>query len=70
MKMDMNMEIGGSSSQLIHTVTAACKSIPYTDEAAKETRAKLFSMWYTFGPPAAFFTISPGDDCSFRIQLF
>ncbi len=26
-------------------------------------------MWYSFGPPAVFFTISPGDECSFRIKL-
>jgi hypothetical protein len=69
-KLDFLAETGGSTHQLIHTVTAACKSIPFSDEAAKEARAKLFSMWYTFGPPAVFFTISPGDECSFRIKLF
>jgi hypothetical protein len=35
-------------------VSAACKNIPYTDEAAKEARTKLFSMWYSIGPPAVF----------------
>jgi hypothetical protein len=59
-----------SSTKLIHTVSAACKNVPYTDEAAKEARTKLFSMWYSFGPPSVFFTISPGDECSFRIQLY
>ncbi len=33
----------------------------YSDEAAKEARTKLFSMWYSLGPPSVFFTISPGD---------
>jgi hypothetical protein len=42
------------ANSLIHTVSAACRSVPYCDEAAKESRAKLFSMWYTFGPPAVF----------------
>ena len=69
-KKDVNNQIGRPPNQLIHTVSAACKSIPYSDEAAKEARAKLFSMWYTFGPPAVFFTISPGDECSFRIKLY
>jgi hypothetical protein len=27
-------------------------------------------MWYTFGPPAVFFTISPGGECSFHIKLY
>jgi len=53
---------------LIHTVTAACRSLPYCDEAAKEARAKLFFMWYSFGPPSVFFMISPGDECSFRVK--
>ena len=47
-KKDVNNQIGRPPNQLIHTVSAACKSIPYSDEAAKEARAKLFSMWYTF----------------------
>jgi hypothetical protein len=42
----------------------------YTDEAAKEARTKLFSMWYSFGPPSVLFTISPGDKCSFPIKLY
>jgi hypothetical protein len=31
-----------TANSLIHTVTAACRSLPYCDEAAKEARAKLF----------------------------
>jgi hypothetical protein len=27
-------------------------------------------MWYSFGPPSVFFTISPGDECSFHIKLY
>jgi len=27
-------------------------------------------MWYSLGPPSVFFTISPGDECSFRIKLY
>ena len=30
------------ATSLLHTVSAACKNIPYTDEAASEARAKLF----------------------------
>jgi hypothetical protein len=58
------------STKLIHTVSAACKNIPCSDEAATEARTKLFSMWYSLGPPSVFFTISPGDECSFRIKLY
>jgi hypothetical protein len=27
-------------------------------------------MWYSLGPPSVFFTISPGDECSFQIKLY
>lgn len=34
-KMDLIAEIGRCTHQLIHIVGAACKSIPFTDKAAK-----------------------------------
>jgi hypothetical protein len=64
-KKDINADVSCSSTKLIYTVSAACKQVPCTDEAAKEARTKLFSMWYSFGPPSVFFTISPGNKCSF-----
>jgi hypothetical protein len=36
----------------------------------KKQEQNLFSMWYSFGPPSVFFTISPGDEYSFRNKLF
>lgn len=69
-KMDNNVENNRNANSPIYTVTAACRNIPYTDEAVKEARTELFSIWYTFGPPAVFFTISQGDEYSFRIKLF
>ena len=61
----MVQDRGTIDSELFHSITASCKNLPHCDESAKEARAKLFSMWYSFGPPAVFFTISPGDECSF-----
>jgi hypothetical protein len=70
-QLDSSIVSQRNANSLIHTVAAACRSLPYCDEAAKEARAKLFSMWYSFGPPSVFFfTISPSDECSFRIKLF
>ena len=43
-KLDINSGISNPSNNLIHTVSAACKNIPYSDEAAKEARTKLFSI--------------------------
>jgi len=65
-KMNINLGITNTPNKLIHTVSAAWKNVPYSDEAAKEARTKLFSMWFSLGPPSVFFTISPGDECSFE----
>jgi hypothetical protein len=69
-RLDSSVESQRSTNSLIHILTAACRCLPYCDETAKEGRAKLFSMWYSFEPPSLFFTISPGDECSFRVKLF
>lgn len=68
-KSDYYMEIGRISHHLIQTVSAAYKTSPHTDEATKEARAKLFFIWCTFGPPVVLFTISPGDEFRYRINL-
>ena len=59
-----------TASCMLHTIKASCKSVPYSDEAATVARTKLFALWNHFGPPSVFFTISPADECSFRVQLF
>jgi hypothetical protein len=55
---------------LLHTVKTSCKNVPYADEATLEARTKLFGLWTHFGPPSIFFTISPADECSFRVGLY
>jgi hypothetical protein len=51
---DMVQDRGTIASELFHSITACCKDLPHCDELAKEARAKLFSKWYSFGPPAVF----------------
>jgi hypothetical protein len=53
-QLDSSIASQRNANSLIHTVTAACRSLPYCDEAAKEARAKVFSMWYSFGSPSVF----------------
>jgi hypothetical protein len=44
-RLDSSILSQRTANSLIHTVTAACRSLPYCDEAAKEARAKLFSCF-------------------------
>jgi hypothetical protein len=53
-RWDPTVDAQRNENSLINTVSAACRSVPYCDEAGKESRAKQFFMWYTFGPPAAY----------------
>jgi hypothetical protein len=52
------------------TLEIACKSMAHTNEAAKNARRKMFSMWYSICAPGIFFTISPCDETNFRLRLY
>jgi len=41
-ELDINSEKSNSSTKLIHTVSAACKNVPYSDETAKEQEPNCF----------------------------
>jgi hypothetical protein len=55
--LDSSIVSHRNANSLIHTVPAACRSLPYCDETAKEARAKLFSMWYSFGRSSVFLRV-------------
>ena len=57
-------------SRLFSSISGHCKAIGQSNEAAKDARYSLFSLWHLFGCPAIFFTITPCDLCSFRVRLF
>ena len=53
-----NLDVPGPASSLLHTVSAACKNIPYTDEAASEARTKLFPCGIIWAHQQFFYYIS------------
>jgi hypothetical protein len=52
------------------TLEIACKSMAHTNEASKNARRKMFSMWYSICAPGIFFTVSPCDETNFRLRLY
>jgi hypothetical protein len=40
--LDLTVDGQRNADNLIHTLTASCKGVSYSDEAAKEAGAKLF----------------------------
>ena len=57
-------------NRLFSSVHSCCKSVGQSNEAAKVARKKYFSLWHKFGAPSVFFTVSPCDECSFRVRLY
>jgi hypothetical protein len=71
LQSELNLGVDGEQARsLLHTIKTSCKSVPYSDEATLDARTKFFGLWYQLGPPSIFFTVAPGDECSFRVQLY
>lgn len=57
--------------EFLKAVTTCCKSIAYSPEAAMFNRRNYFALADHFGLAGTFFvTVSPCDECSFRVRLF
>jgi hypothetical protein len=48
---------------------AVSRSLAHSNEAAMKARADMFAKITRFGLPALFFTVTPDDQCNFRIQI-
>jgi hypothetical protein len=54
----------------LNSVTASCKSIGHTAEAAKDARKRVYAMNDRFGAHSIFFTVTPDDECTFRVRIY
>ena len=57
-------------NQLFHSISANCKSVGHSNEAAAVARSKSFATWQYFGAPAVFATASPCDENSLSVRLY
>ena len=55
---------------LIQSIETSCAPVAHSDKAADNARGNFFSLWQYFGPPSLFFTFTPCDRCSFRVQIY
>ena len=62
--------VRSEAESFLHSVTSSCKSIGHTAEAAKDARKKCYALSDRFGPHSIFFTVTPDDECSFRVRLY
>ena len=57
-------------NKLFHSISANCKSVGHSNEAAAVARRKAFATWQYFGAPAVFATASPCDENSLQVRLY
>ena len=57
-------------SRIVSSITTACKAMGHTAEHAAMARQKQFAMMDLFGMTSLFLTITPDDECSFRVRLY
>jgi hypothetical protein len=55
---------------IVRSITTKCKSLGHTAEAAQDARKRQFAMMDHFGLNSLFLTITPDDECSFRVRLY
>jgi SHAQKYF class myb-like DNA-binding protein len=60
----------GIAGRFLKAVSASCRSLGVTAEAAKTARRKNFALQDYFGAHSLFITVCPDDECSFRVRLY
>ena len=60
----------GTAVNFLNLLSAMTRSLPHTNEAAKQGRRNVINMQIEFGFPHIFFTISPPDDNSLIICTY
>ena len=56
--------------KLFSSIKCQSSALGHSNEVASVARHKLFSLWHYFGAPAVFFTVTPWDECRFRVRLY
>ena len=58
------------ASSFLKSVTTSCKVVGHTTEAAKDARRKAYAMSDRIGPHSVMFTLTPCDECTFRVRMY
>lgn len=59
-----------TGTSFLKRVTASCKVMGHTTEAAKDARRKVYALTERFGTHSLFFTVTPDDECTFRVRMY
>lgn len=67
---DNNVPLTERMALFTKSLSTTCRALGYTPEAAKLARKRSFAMLEHFGMSSVFLTVSPSDECSFRVRLY
>jgi hypothetical protein len=65
-----NSQTSPNYQAFVKGLSTSCRALGYTPEAAKYARRECFALSDYFGLNSLFLTVSPCDECSFRVRLF
>ena len=68
--LDKGIDDHSAAGTFLRKSEASCQSVAYTAAAAKAARRKMYALCDYFGIPSIFFTITPCDECTFRVRLW
>ena len=57
-------------TSFLQRITTSCKVLGHTTEAAKDARRKVYALTERFGSHSLFFTVTPDDECTFRVRMY
>jgi hypothetical protein len=59
-----------TAKKFLKAVSASCRHLGVSAEAAQDARRKCFALQDFFGMHSLFVTITIDDECSFRVRLY
>jgi hypothetical protein len=62
--------LSNNVEHIVKTITTKCKSLAHTAEATQDARKHQFTMMDHFGLNNLFLTITPENECIFRVRLY
>ena len=65
-----NVEDNSVAAQFLRRAETSCRSIGYTAAAARANRRLMYGLTDRYGTAHIFFTISPCDECSWRVRVW
>ena len=68
-KMDKNEVDNSIAGEFLRRVNTSCKAIGYTKAAADAALRQMYVLCGYLGYPDIFFTLTPDDECSFRVRV-